>query len=64
MGLHGEQGGELVQSSMTKLENQTQGVRRPEDQLKVILRSHLSQTFPVLHSLLPQATKRQHKKVK
>ncbi|GFN92698.1 hypothetical protein PoB_001920400 [Plakobranchus ocellatus] len=57
MGLHGEQGLELVHSSIKKIENQAQGLRRQEDQLEVVLRSHLTQVSPTLNSLLPRAAK-------
>ena len=53
MGLHGEQGGELVHSSIKKLEHQAQAIRRPEDQLVVIMKSHLCQVSPTLHGFLP-----------
>ena len=42
-----------------KLENQTLGLRRQEDQLQAALKSHLSQVLPTLQNLLPQSTKRE-----
>ena len=36
MGLHGEQGLELVHSLIKKLANQSQGMRRKEDKLGVV----------------------------
>ena len=62
MGLHGEQGVELMHSSIKKLENQAQGTRLAEDRLKVIMKSHLTQVSPTLHCLLPGAVKRKEKK--
>ena len=62
MGLHGEQGVELMHSSIKKLENQAQGTRLAEDKFKVIMKSHLAQVSPTLHCLLPSAVKWKEKK--
>ncbi|GFN85156.1 amine oxidase, partial [Plakobranchus ocellatus] len=62
MGMHGEQGVELVHSSIKKLEHQALGMRRAEDKLKVIMKSHLTQVCPTLHYLLPSAVKRGNRK--
>ncbi|GFN74404.1 hypothetical protein PoB_000091000 [Plakobranchus ocellatus] len=61
MGMHGEQGVELVHSSIKKLEHQTLGMWRAEDKLKVMMKSHLTQVCPTLHYLLPSAVKRGNK---
>ena len=58
MGLHGEQGVELVHSSIKKLENQSLGTKREEDRLKIVMKSHQAQVSPTLHSLHP-SSKRQ-----
>ena len=57
MGLHGEQGVELVHSSIKKLKNQVQALRRPEDQLKTVMMSYMTQVSPAVHCLLPKASK-------
>ena len=62
MGLHGEQGLELVHSSIKKFANQPQGMRREEDKLRVLIKSHLSQVSPMLLSLIPSPVKRKGKK--
>ena len=62
MGLHGDQGLELEHSSIKKLANQSQGMRREEDKLRVLMKSHLSQVSPMLLSLIPSPVKRKGKK--
>ena len=46
MGLHGEQGVELVHSSIKKLKNQ---IQNSADQLKTVMMSHLTQVSPTEH---------------
>ena len=62
MGLHGEQGLELVHFSIKKLANQSQGMRREEDKVGVVKKSQPSHVSPMLLSLIPSPVKGKGKK--
>ena len=61
LGLLGEQGGELIHSTVSKLEKRTHAMRNETTQLKTVMQlSHL-QTSPDLQSLVPAKKKRVQK---
>lgn len=53
MAFHGEQGGELIHSSIAKLERRTAGMRKESKQLKSVMAAHRLQTSPGLQTLIP-----------
>ena len=58
LGLMGEQGGEMIHSTIAKLENRTAGIRQEERKMKTILESHLIHVAPCLHGLIPTLKQR------
>ncbi|GFN91214.1 amine oxidase [Plakobranchus ocellatus] len=58
LGLLGEQGGELIHSSIAKLEKRTAGIRQEERKIKTIMECHLLQVAPLLQLYIPQTKKR------
>ncbi|GFS05270.1 NRAG8 protein, partial [Elysia marginata] len=58
MGLLGEQGGELLHSTIGKIHKRTLGMRDEASQLRTTMASHLLQTSKQLRSLVPQKRKK------
>ncbi len=53
LGFHGEQGGELIHSSVARLERRGMSIRNEADQLRVIMKSQHLQTTPELLACAP-----------
>lgn len=58
LGLLGEQGGELIHSSIGKLEKRIAGIRDETRKLKTIMECHLIQVAPMLQRFVPTTKKR------
>ncbi|GFO10255.1 amine oxidase [Plakobranchus ocellatus] len=54
MGFHGEQGGEMLHSTVAKIERGSLGLRQESKKLACVLETSLLQTAPELTHLLPQ----------
>ena len=61
LAFHGEQGGELIHSSVSKLQRRGCGIRNPETQMKVVMTSQHLQASPYLHECEPLIKKRRQK---
>ncbi|GFO17879.1 amine oxidase [Plakobranchus ocellatus] len=57
MGFHGEQGGEMLHSTVAKIERRTLGMRQESKKLACVLETSSLQTAPELTLLLPQVKK-------
>ena len=58
LGLHGEQGGELIHSTVSKLERIGRHIRNDEKRMKTVMKSHLLLTSPDLKACQPETKKR------
>ena len=61
LGLHGEQGGELIHSTIAQAERSGRHIRKDQDKLKTVMKTHFLMTAPSLNNLTPQ-TQRRNKK--
>ena len=59
LGLLGEQGGELLHSTIGKIQKRTQVLKDEACQLQSTMKSHLLQTSKHLQSLIPHKKERQ-----
>jgi hypothetical protein len=57
MGLHGEQGGEQLHSTVAKVEVRSRGIRNKIDQARHVMEAMIVQTSPALIETLPNTRK-------
>ena len=58
LGLHGEQGGELIHSTISRAERSGRHIRNAEERIKTVMKTHFLMTAPSLNALRPPTQKR------